>query len=398
MRATASPQPFPWKSLETTGRTQLEALRDMRRWVARYVRLDALAAALQGMLAQEVRVILRRAGPRVPGHAMDDGLGLVLVAAGEETLSGGRALVEVEAALAAAVVARVVRRPAPIVTRSGIAASAALAGAVGAVLVAAARRAHEGLALKVVAAGAAEALEAGFAGDEPEVIAIGFTVLLGDDAFAARVLVAPGAGFAADSSAWSAGRLAAMGPMPLSLPIVACASVAPAADVAALRPGDVWLPGTWALQPGPDARPELTPGMRGDATSLRGDVALAAPSSSTGVRARLVDGGRLVLSGELDALGAPEVGMIESEGTTPIVEAVGDVPVVVRVEIGEARMAAREWAALGKGDVITLGKRVGEAVLLRVAGVPVARGELVSVEGEVGVRIAEILVGDATRA
>lgn len=398
MRATASPQPFPWKSLETTGRVQLDALRDMRRWVARYVRLDGLATALQGMLGQEVRVLVRRAGPRVPGHAMDEGLGVVLVAAGQETLSDGRALVAVEASLAAAVVARVVRRPAPVVTRTGMAASAALAGAVGAVVVAAARRAHEGLALKVVAAGAAGGLEAGFAGDRPEVIAISLTVVVGDDAFAAQVLVAPGAGFVAGSRAWSVGLLSAMGPVPLSLPIVACASVAPAADVAALRAGDVWLPGTWTLQLATGTRLDLAPGMQRDATSLRGDVVLAAPSSSIGVRARLVDGGRLVLSGEVDALGTPEVGMMESEITTPIVEAVGDVPVVVRVEIGEACMAAREWAALGKGDVVTLGRRVGETVLLRVAGVPVARGELVSVEGEVGVRIAEILPGDATRA
>jgi flagellar motor switch/type III secretory pathway protein FliN len=75
---------------------------------------------------------------------------------------------------------------------------------------------------------------------------------------------------------------------------------------------------------------------------------------------------------------------------------VGDVPVVVRVEVGEARMIAREWAALARGDVVTLGRRVGERVLLRVGGVPVARGELVSVDGEVGVRIVERIATDAT--
>jgi len=55
----------------------------------------------------------------------------------------------------------------------------------------------------------------------------------------------------------------------------------------------------------------------------------------------------------------------------------------------EARLAARDWAAIGRGDVIALGRRVGEAVVLRVGGVPVARGELVEIEGEVGVRIIE---------
>jgi flagellar motor switch/type III secretory pathway protein FliN len=77
-----------------------------------------------------------------------------------------------------------------------------------------------------------------------------------------------------------------------------------------------------------------------------------------------------------------------------LIDAIGDVPVLVRVELGEARMAARDWAAVGKGDVVTLGKRVGESVVLRVGGVPVARGDLVEVDGEVGVRIVERLAGD----
>jgi flagellar motor switch/type III secretory pathway protein FliN len=72
-----------------------------------------------------------------------------------------------------------------------------------------------------------------------------------------------------------------------------------------------------------------------------------------------------------------------------LVAAIGDVPVVVRVEIGEATLPAREWAALARGDVIALGRRVGDRVVLRVGGVPVARGELVEIDGEVGVRVAE---------
>ena len=76
-------------------------------------------------------------------------------------------------------------------------------------------------------------------------------------------------------------------------------------------------------------------------------------------------------------------------GESALVGAMGEVPVVVRVEIGEAVMSARDWASLGPGDVIGLGRRVGEHVLLRVGGVPVARGELVTIEGEIGVRILE---------
>ncbi len=70
-----------------------------------------------------------------------------------------------------------------------------------------------------------------------------------------------------------------------------------------------------------------------------------------------------------------------------LIEAVGEVPVVVRVEIGVVEMRAREWASLAPGDVVGLGKRIGEAVTLRVGGVTVARGELVDLDGEVAVRI-----------
>ena len=76
-----------------------------------------------------------------------------------------------------------------------------------------------------------------------------------------------------------------------------------------------------------------------------------------------------------------------------LVEAVGEIPVVVRVEVGSVQLLAREWAALGPGDVLTVGRKIAEPVVLRVAGVEVARGELVDVEGDVGVRILSRTTG-----
>lgn len=70
-----------------------------------------------------------------------------------------------------------------------------------------------------------------------------------------------------------------------------------------------------------------------------------------------------------------------------LAQSIGETPVVVRVEVGSAQMSAREWAQVGAGDMIALGKRIGENVVLRVGGVEVARGELVDLEGEIGVRI-----------
>jgi flagellar motor switch/type III secretory pathway protein FliN len=74
-----------------------------------------------------------------------------------------------------------------------------------------------------------------------------------------------------------------------------------------------------------------------------------------------------------------------------LTDAVLDSPVVVRVEVGAVSMSAREWAELAPGDVIETGRRIAEPVVLRVAGREVARGELVNLEGELGVRIRELV-------
>jgi flagellar motor switch/type III secretory pathway protein FliN len=74
-----------------------------------------------------------------------------------------------------------------------------------------------------------------------------------------------------------------------------------------------------------------------------------------------------------------------------LTDAALDAPVVVRVELGVVSLTARAWAELAPGDVIQTGHPVGQPVLLRIAGRAVARGELVSVDGELGVRVRELL-------
>ncbi len=388
---SAPTRPFPWTSLETTSRAEVAAHQDMRRWVAQHVRLDAFGRALEGLLGADVRVRAGRArqvDAPAGARALDGGVGVVLAPFDDGVAA---ALLEVEPALATALVARVLRRPPPVAVNVTSPPSAAIAGAVAAVIVAAARRAHsQATPLRVVSTGPAQALEADFVRGESRTLALSLTVLVGDEAYASRLVLRRADPFAAPPPAWTARRLASLGPVPLPLPIVACATPARAADVAALRRGDAWLPGTWPL--------ELEREGAQGSGALRGPVLLAAPGAAVGIRARLVDGGRLVLSGEVDAVCAGEAEMTETNGENALLDAVGDVPVVVRVEIGEARMAARDWASLGRGDVVTLGRRVGELVLLRVGGVAVARGELVNVDGEVGVRIAERIAGDASRA
>jgi len=165
----------------------------------------------------------------------------------------------------------------------------------------------------------------------------------------------------------------------LCLPIVAIAFQATAAEVASVRTGDALLLPEWPLV------------RAASGNCWVGPLLLAAPSGTVGVKCELSDAPQLVLGGDTQALWVGEAEMMESEESSDLVSAVGEVPVLVRVEIGEARMAAREWAALERGDVISLGRRIGERVVLRVGGVPIATGELVEIDGNVGVRIVERL-------
>jgi len=62
----------------------------------------------------------------------------------------------------------------------------------------------------------------------------------------------------------------------------------------------------------------------------------------------------------------------------------------VAVAIGDLRMSMRALLELGPGQVLELGKPVGTSVELRLGSRVVARGELVDVDGEVGVRVLSL--------
>jgi flagellar motor switch protein FliN len=72
-----------------------------------------------------------------------------------------------------------------------------------------------------------------------------------------------------------------------------------------------------------------------------------------------------------------------------------DVPVELAVEIGRTQMTIRETLALGPGSIVTLARTAGEPVDLLVNGKPIARGEVVVIDGEFGLRVTEVVVGAA---
>jgi flagellar motor switch/type III secretory pathway protein FliN len=367
-------RPFPWRSLPSTTRAAAAAAHDLRRWARAHVDAGRLVATLGELVHAPLRVTLRRIEPARAAGPLHGGAGVAFAVAEAPHLARS-ALVEVDGALLGAVVARALQRPPAQVVDPAAVVTPGAAGALAAVLLAGLRRAHEGSAFRVLAAGPAAALEFDVVAHAGEALAATLTVLVADEAYEARVVVPRTALLARTDARWDAGTLASLGGTPLSVPVVAHAVVLAAADLAALAPGDALLLPGWPLER--------------EGGALRGPVVLAAPGADAGISAQLAPDGRIVLRGEQAILRAPEAEMNEVTEQGGVVDTVGEVPVVVRVEIGEASMTAREWAQLGTGDVVVLGRRVGEPVTVRVGGVAVARGDLVEVDGEVGVRIAE---------
>jgi flagellar motor switch/type III secretory pathway protein FliN len=381
--AASAVSPFPWHALERTTASEAFALREVRRWASANADVPRLASALGELLGAEVEVLLQRVQPLTVARGIPGGAG-VLVAGADAPQMDRAMLVEADLALVATAVARVARRRPPASMVPGAAASAPATGALGALVVAALRRAHRGRALRVLAAGPATALEADMTRLGQELLAVTLTVLVAHEAYEARVVVPRGAATGAMTSTWGAAALSALAAVPLAMPVVGHVLQATVADIALLGPGDALLLPGWPLARTP----------RGE---LAGPVLLATVDGATGFAAELGEDGCLVLRGELVPLGATEAKMGDTADTDALIEAIGEVPVIVRVELGEARMTAREWAAVGRGDVVTLGRRVGESVVVRVGGVAVARGDLVDVDGEVGVRIVERFAAEGAR-
>ncbi len=61
------------------------------------------------------------------------------------------------------------------------------------------------------------------------------------------------------------------------------------------------------------------------------------------------------------------------------------------VELGSTTMTVDELLRLAEGSVIELAKPVGEEVDMTVGGSPVAKGDVVVVDGELGFRVTRMV-------
>jgi flagellar motor switch protein FliN/FliY len=80
--------------------------------------------------------------------------------------------------------------------------------------------------------------------------------------------------------------------------------------------------------------------------------------------------------------------------TAKELEAVYDIPVTVSAVLGKATMQVNQLLKLGRGAVVELDRKVGEAIDIYVNNRLVARGEVVVVDERLGVTMTEIVKVD----
>ncbi|GAA0598612.1 flagellar motor switch protein FliN [Caenispirillum bisanense] len=110
---------------------------------------------------------------------------------------------------------------------------------------------------------------------------------------------------------------------------------------------------------------------------------------------------------ELNGQGTPDAGnggMVDLEEVVADVpdkprsaadlEAVYDIPVQVSAVLGKSSMQVNQLLKLGRGAVVELDRKVGEAIDIYVNNRLVARGEVVVVEERLGITMTEIIKTD----
>jgi flagellar motor switch protein FliN/FliY len=82
---------------------------------------------------------------------------------------------------------------------------------------------------------------------------------------------------------------------------------------------------------------------------------------------------------------------LDAEALSGDLRRLSAVPVDLTVEMGRTRMTVGETLELRQGSIITLNRMAGEPVDLLVNGAPIARGEVVVIDEQFGLRVTEML-------
>jgi len=75
-----------------------------------------------------------------------------------------------------------------------------------------------------------------------------------------------------------------------------------------------------------------------------------------------------------------------------------DIPVRLSVEVGSVSLRLAEIMELAEGSVVELDRQANELLDINVNGTLVARGEVVTVDGRFGIRVAEVVTKNVGQA
>jgi flagellar motor switch protein FliN/FliY len=70
----------------------------------------------------------------------------------------------------------------------------------------------------------------------------------------------------------------------------------------------------------------------------------------------------------------------------------GDIPVQVTVELGQAELNLKDVLGLAEGTIVELNRLAGEPLDLKIGGQLIAQGEVVAVDDNYGLRITNVLI------
>lgn len=80
-----------------------------------------------------------------------------------------------------------------------------------------------------------------------------------------------------------------------------------------------------------------------------------------------------------------------SSGTTPELDVILDIPVVISMEVGNTQIPIRNLLQLNQGSVIELDRLAGEPLDVLVNGTLIAHGEVVMVNDKFGIRLTDVI-------
>jgi len=92
---------------------------------------------------------------------------------------------------------------------------------------------------------------------------------------------------------------------------------------------------------------------------------------------------------EVSGVKFPEINLMKGEGIPENMFA--QIPITVNVELGKTKMSLEEVLSLHEGSIIEIDRLAGEPLDLVVNGQLIAKGEVVAIDDNYGLRITEIL-------